>query len=338
MAQMTARSVQLGSASALAGSSVPRTGPFTSARPAPRSLVVRSQNGSNDVAMKTVAAIAAAQIALMPLAGAAMADTFPLAAVGNPAAEFANKSKSVANKAKGAAVPNPIDALSANAKSVTQDAKASVNGAGVPDPLKSLQSKAKSAAKSVGNNPAQDFANKGKSAVAKAKPAVNKAKANVSNPAREFALNAEKAKKKLPFGTIDYTGLQQNVLFGIGEKKAQKAVSKASDVAGDVANKAGDVANKADVGNVADKAGDVAKKVDENTPNSFSIFDAGSVNEARQKLKSNIDEAVNQKSDPAERVASIGKPGESQEANAERIRREAENGNVAGGDARAPTN
>lgn len=51
------------------------------------------------------------------------------------------------------------------------------------------------------------------------------------------------------------------VLFGIGEKKAQKAVSKASDVAGDVANKAGDVANKADVGNVADKAGDVAKKV-----------------------------------------------------------------------------
>jgi hypothetical protein len=99
--------------------------------------------------MKTVGAIAAAQIALMPLAGvqhisklwhcqwlhaallseaapfhicfqthicsaclvlfgrrlscagcagAAMADTFPLAAVGNPAAEFANKSKSVANK------------------------------------------------------------------------------------------------------------------------------------------------------------------------------------------------------------------------------------------------
>jgi hypothetical protein len=76
----------------------------------------------------------------------------------------------------------------------------------------------------VGNNPAQDFANKGKSAVAKAKPAVNKAKvhtdlcsttshsacfvvacgvsynlnrslqsspvsqANVSNPARDFAL------------------------------------------------------------------------------------------------------------------------------------------------------
>jgi hypothetical protein len=61
-------------------------------------------------------------------------------------------------------------------------------------------------------------------------------------------------------------------------------------------------------------------QVDENTPNSFSIFDAGSVDEARQKLKSNIDEAVSQKSDPAERVASIGKPGESQEANAERIR------------------
>jgi hypothetical protein len=60
--------------------------------------------------------------------------------------------------------------------------------------------------------------------------------------------------------------------------------------------------------------------VDETTTNSFSIFDAGSVDEARQKLKANIDEAVNQKSDPAERVASIGKPGESQEANAERIR------------------
>lgn len=30
--------------------------------------------------------------------GAAMADTFPLAAVGNPAAQFANKAKSVGNK------------------------------------------------------------------------------------------------------------------------------------------------------------------------------------------------------------------------------------------------
>ena len=39
-------------------------------------------------------------------------------------------------QAKSAAVPNPIDALSANAKSVTQDAKASVNGAGVPDPVR----------------------------------------------------------------------------------------------------------------------------------------------------------------------------------------------------------
>ena len=42
--------------------------------------------------------------------------------------------------------------------------------------LKGLQSKAKSAAKSVGSNPAQDFANKGKKAVSQAKPAVNKAK------------------------------------------------------------------------------------------------------------------------------------------------------------------
>jgi hypothetical protein len=117
-----------------------------------------------------------------------MADTFPLAAVGNPAAEFANKSKSVANKvlapacdqwplhstplpnvttsmtlqphahhwshsallcccqlqkdlpaalqAKSAAVPDPLDALSAKAKSVTQDAKAAVNGTGVPDPVR----------------------------------------------------------------------------------------------------------------------------------------------------------------------------------------------------------
>jgi hypothetical protein len=301
--------------------------------------------------MKAVGAFAAAQIALMPLAGAAMADTFPLAAIGNnPAAEFANKSKSVANKAKSAAVPNPLDALQANTKSAVQDAKATVNS--VPDPLKNLQSKAKSATKNVGN-PAQDFANKGKKTVAQAKPAFNKAKANVSNPAREFALQAEKAKKKLPLGTIDYTGLQQNVLFGIGEKKAQKVASKAADVAGDAANKVGGVSGVADkaseaaskvggVGGAVDKAGDAAetaaKKVDETTTNSFSIFDAGSVDEARQKLKANIDEAVNQKSDPAERVASIGKPGESQEANAERIRREAENANTPGGDARAPTN
>ncbi len=52
---------------------------------------------------------------------------------------------------------------------------------------------------------------------------------------------------------------------------------------------------------------------DEATPNSFSIFDADSVNDARQKLKQNIDEAVARKDDPAERVVSVGKPGESQE-------------------------
>lgn len=56
-----------------------------------------------------------------------------------------------------------------------------------------------------------------------------------------------------------------------------------------------------------------ALQVDENTTNSFSIFDASSVDDARQKLKANINEAVTQKSDPAERVTSIGKPGESQE-------------------------
>jgi len=37
------------------------------------------------------------------------------------------------------------------------------------------------------------------------------------------------------------------------------------------------------------------------------------VNDARQKLKQNIDEAVARKDDPAERVVSVGKPGESQE-------------------------
>ena len=54
-------------------------------------------------------------------------------------------------------------------------------------------------------------------------------------------------------------------------------------------------------------------QVDENTPNSFSIFDADSVSDAKSKLKANVDEAVGRKKDPAERVASVGKPGESQE-------------------------
>lgn len=43
MAHMTARTAQLSSTSVLAGTSVPRSGPFTSARPAPRSLVVRAE-------------------------------------------------------------------------------------------------------------------------------------------------------------------------------------------------------------------------------------------------------------------------------------------------------
>lgn len=74
-------------------------------------------------------------------------------------------------------------------------------------------------------------------------------------------------------------------------------------------------------------------------PTSFSIFDADGINDARKKLKENIDAAVSPENrDPAEKVVSVGKPGESQEENAERVRREAENGPTTGGDARASTN
>ncbi len=54
-------------------------------------------------------------------------------------------------------------------------------------------------------------------------------------------------------------------------------------------------------------------QADENTPDSFSIFNTNSVEDARKQLKKNLDEAVSTQSDPAERVVSIGKPGESQE-------------------------
>lgn len=84
-------------------------------------------------------------------------------------------------------------------------------------------------------------------------------------------------------------------------------------------------------------AKDIAEEADKSTPNSFSIFNTDNVSDARKKLKDNLDKAVNEKSDPAEKVVSVGKPGESQEENAERIRREAE-GPTKGGDARAPTN
>jgi len=56
----------------------------------------------------------------------------------------------------------------------------------------------------------------------------------------------------------------------------------------------------------------VEKAVKE-APSSFSIFDNDSVNDARNKLKENIQQASDTKDDPSERVVSVGKPGESQE-------------------------
>ena len=46
---------------------------------------------------------------------------------------------------------------------------------------------------------------------------------------------------------------------------------------------------------------------------SFNIFDAGSVSDVKKTLKKNIESATAQQGDPAERVTSIGKPGETQE-------------------------
>jgi vacuolar-type H+-ATPase subunit H len=227
-----ATSSSLASKSALASTPVRRSSPFTTTRAAPHSLVVRAAQGPKDAAVKAFGAFAAAQLVLLPLTGAAVADVLPTS-----------------------------------------------------------------------------------------------------------------------WNTAD---LQKQVLFGFGEKKkveqkAEKVASKASDAADTAASKVSDaadtkVASKASdavdsaASKVSDAADTAASKADEATPNSFSIFDADSVNDARQKLKENIEEAVNTKEDPAERVVSVGKPGESQEDNAERIRREAENGPTTGGDARAPTN
>lgn len=46
---------------------------------------------------------------------------------------------------------------------------------------------------------------------------------------------------------------------------------------------------------------------------SFNIFDAGSVQNARDTLKANVEKAANEARDPAERVFPIGRPGETQE-------------------------
>lgn len=264
--------------------------------------VVAASQGPNDFLMKTFGAIAAVQIALTG-AGPAMAAS-PLA-------------------------PNPLDVLKARTENVARDAKAVANKVGTPDPVKDLAAKTKAAAKKA-TNPAQEFARKAEEQAKKSKGdvkrglrSVNKA---VENPAREFARKAEEARKaaarKLPLGSIGFGNLQQNVLFGFGEKKVDQAADNVKDVAGDVKG----------------AAQDVAKKADKATPDSFSIFDADSVADLRSKLKSNVNEAIKTKDDPAEKVVSIGKPGETQEENAERIREEAENGAVKGGDARAPTN
>jgi hypothetical protein len=70
----------------------------------------------------------------------------------------------------------------------------------------------------------------------------------VENPAREFARKAEEARKaasrKLPLGSIGFGNLQQNVLFGFGEKKIDQAADNVKDVAGDVKGAAQDVAKK----------------------------------------------------------------------------------------------
>lgn len=76
----------------------------------------------------------------------------------------------------------------------------------------------------------------------------------IDNPAKEFARKSEQARKKLskslPLGTIGFGNLQQNVLFGFGENKVEKA---ADDVAGDVKEAAGDAKGAAK---------DVAKEVE----------------------------------------------------------------------------
>lgn len=67
----------------------------------------------------------------------------------------------------------------------------------------------------------------------------------IENPAKEFARKSEEArrnlnkglKKNLPLGSIGLGNLQQNVLFGFGEKKVEQA---ADNVAGDVKEAAGD--------------------------------------------------------------------------------------------------
>lgn len=258
-------------------------------------------------------------------------------------ADFANKAKKVANKATGS-IPNPSD-FGNKAKQAANKASGSI-----PNP--------------------SDFTKQAN----KAKSQVKKATSDFPNPARDFANAAKAAKAKvnntslnLPVAApvYDYSALQTDVGFlGFGNKAKQAVQSKVSDAkdqagsiadkagdvrgnVGDLADKAGSVASKAgdvggNVGAIADKAGSVGDKVAETADkaasgNSFNIFDAGSVKEAQKTLKQNVENAAAERSDPAERVFPIGKPGETQEDNAERIRIQSENGATAMGDARAPT-
>lgn len=303
----------------------------------------------------------------------------------NPAKEFANRAKSAVRDALPTDGPATFDyrllqkdvsqalqqktaanakALGAKVKSGVADVpspqdfanktKKAVNKAGgsIPDPSEFTR-QAKKAANKAGNaipNPS-DFTKQAN----KAKSSVKQATGSVSNPAKEFANQAKKAKAKasntglsLPVAApvYDYSSLQTDVGFlGFGGNKAEKVASKVQSKASEVADKvpsAGAVADKVpSAGAVADKAGNLADKAseaaDKATPNSFNIFDSGSVKEAQNTLKQNVEKAAAEKSDPAERVFPIGKPGETQEDNAERIRLQSENGATPMGDARAPT-
>jgi len=160
-----------------------------------RTVAASAHKGPSDAFMKVVGAVAAAQIALLPLADAAFA--------ANPLA------------------PNPAEVLQQKTKQAQNAAKGVANKAGIPDPVKAAAQKTKEASKSLSvTNPAVEFARKAEKNVKKVSnntaPTVNKAKSAVSNPAREFALKAEQAKKKvgLPLGTIGlYGNLQQDVRF-----------------------------------------------------------------------------------------------------------------------------
>lgn len=169
---------------------------------------------------------------------------------------------------------------------------------------------------------------------------------NAANDAKNAVKDALPTRAEM----YNYGDLQKNVgFFGIGNKvdqAASKVKSAASDVAdkagtsniNDAAQKVGDVANKAGASNITDAAQKVGQKVDENTPDSFSIFNTSGLKDAASQLSAKVEDAKNAIGDPAENVFPVqGKKGETQEENAEFVRRQAE-GNTAMGDARAPTN